>query len=478
MELIGRQREIDFFNRVYLSKKAEFIAVYGRRRVGKTYMIRQLYQDKWCFSHTGLSPMEKEKNGASLLDIQLQNFASSLRQYGSDIDKTPSNWLEAFDELIELLKRHRKKKRCVVFIDELPWLDTERSSFMMAFEHFWNGWASAQPNIMLITCGSSTSWMEDKLINNKGGLYGRVTGEVHLAPFTLSECEQYYRYRGINMPRYDQLQCYMIFGGIPYYMDRLQSGKSLAENVDAAFFEKRAPLRGEFERLFASLFTNMSDYVKVVRLLATRREGFSRSDIALHTGIPYGGGLTKILKSLIASDFIVDYIHYQGSSRDRRYRLVDNFCLFFTKFVDGVSSMSSSFWRDNQLSPKLNAWRGFAFESVCFGHVDKIKAALGIAGVHTVVTPWHSKMLDDGTQVDMVLDRDDRIVNICEIKYSSTQYVITKMYDRKLQEKVQAFLQETGTKKTAVLTMISTYGLKTNEYSGHIQRSLTMDCLF
>lgn len=478
MNIIGRQSVIKRLEQVYLSGKSELVAIFGRRRVGKTFLIRELYQEEWCFYHTGLSPIETENGKFTTLGLQLQGFASSLRQFGATIEKTPDNWLEAFDMLTGLLKMHIRKKRCVVFIDELPWMDTERSGFMTAFEHFWNGWASAQKNIMLIVCGSATSWMEDRLINNKGGLYDRVTCEIHLEPFKLSECEEYYRRKGIVMDRYDQLQCHMIMGGIPFYMDGLQKGNSLAQNIDILFFDKHAQLRNEFERLFASLFTNHEDCIKVVRLLAERREGFTRKEIAEKTGIPYGGGLTKLLQSLKASDFITDYTPYNRSTRQQCYKLVDNFCLFYLKFIENVKNLSPTFWQDNLLSPKLNAWRGFAFENICFEHSDKIKAALGISGVHTEIAPWRSRESSPAHQIDMVIDRADRIVNICEMKYSNAEYTITKAYDQELREKVQAFIEETHSRKTPHLTMVTTYGLKSNEYSNRIQRSLKLDCLF
>lgn len=476
-EIIGRQKEIEKFSNFYHSKKAEFIAVYGRRRIGKTFIVRQLYQNEWCFYHTGLSPMESEQNTGSMKERQLLNFASSLRQFGSNYENVPATWMEAFDQLIDLLRRYRKRKRCVVFIDELPWMDTDRSGFMSAFEHFWNGWASAQPNIMLIVCGSATSWMEDKLINNKGGLYGRITGEIHLAPFTLEECNLYYASRGIKMDYYDQVQCYMIMGGVPFYMDYLQKSNSLAQNIDQIFFDSHAPLRNEFERLFTSLFVNPDTYIKVVKLLAARREGFLRSEIATLANIPYGGGLTKILTILRVNDFIVDYIPYGRSQRERRYRLTDSFCLFYLHFME-KKKQYPTFWQDNLLSPSLNAWRGFSFETVCFCHINKIKEALGITGVHCEIAPCRLKSDNGNHQIDLVIDRADRVVNLCEIKYANSEYVITKKYDMELRSRTQAFMDAYGSRKTVHLTMITTYGLSKNEYTGHIQKSLTIDAFF
>ena len=475
--IIGRKKEQEELRRLHQSDKAEFVVVYGRRRVGKTFLIREFFNDKLDFYHTGLSPLELEGN--KLQEKQLQSFYFSLKRYGADVDSQPANWLEAFEMLIALLEKKGRNKRLTIFIDEMPWMDTPRSGFITALEHFWNGWAAGQSHLMLIVCGSATSWISDKLIQNKGGLYGRTTYEIHLSPFTIGECEAYFKHEHIAMDRYDILQCYMIMGGIPYYLSYLQKGCSLAQNIDRLFFQKDGKLRMEFHRLYASLFTDPETYIKVIRLLGQKREGYTRTEIAKHTGIPYGGGLTKILKSLEVSDFILPYIYYGESSRDTRYKLTDFYTLFYLRFIDKKNNTNPHFWQDNQLSPSLNAWRGFSFEEVCFVHQDKIKQALGIASVHTEISPWRSRQEEtEQAQIDMLIDRADRIINVCEMKFMTNDFTIDRQYDAELRRKLDIFTTTTRCRKSLHPTLVTTYGLKQNEYSGRIQNVVTMDDLF
>lgn len=475
--IVGRKKEQEELNQLYHSGKAEFVVVYGRRRVGKTFLVREFFGNNFGFYHTGLSPLELEGN--KLQEKQLQSFSFSLKRYGAEIDHQPKDWLEAFEMLVHLLERKGKEKRQVIFIDEMPWMDTPRSGFLTAFEHFWNGWAAGQNHLMLIVCGSATSWISDKLIQNKGGLYGRTTYEIHLSPFTLGECEEYFKREHIVMDRYDQLQSYMIMGGIPYYLSYLKKEYSLAQNVDRLFFQKDGKLRQEFDRLFASLFIDPENYIKVVKLLGKRREGYTRAEIAQMTNIPYGGGLTQILKSLEVSDFITPYVYYGRSRRDTYYKLTDFYTLFYLYFLDKKSSTNPNFWQDNLLSPSLNAWRGFSFEEVCFVHCQKIKQALGIASVHTEISSWKSYGREAGNvQIDMLIDRADRVINVCEMKFSTDDFRIDKNYDAELRRKVDVFINETRCRKSLHTTLVTTYGLSKNEYSGKIQNVVTMDDLF
>lgn len=476
-KILGRKREISELNRIYESGKAEFVVIYGRRRVGKTFLIRELYKDKLAFYHTALSPIEL--NNDDLQKKQLISFASSLSKYGQSVDNLPKNWMDAFEMLIELLESKGTEQRQVVFIDELPWMDTSRSGFITAFEHFWNSWGAGRDNLMLIVCGSATSWITDNLINNHGGLYNRTTREIKLNPFSLNECEQYYTTNGLNLDKLSQMEAYMITGGIPYYMSYLEKDKSLAQNIDNLMFRKGAKLSLEFDRLFSSLFTNADEYKKVIILLSEKKEGFTRMEISEKTKLPFGGGLTTILKALEASDFITHYTFYNHSKRNVKYKLIDSFCLFHCYFKIKKSISNESFWQDNYISPALNSWRGFSFEQLCFSHTTQIRKALGIDGVQTEIAPWHSNTPDaDNAQIDMLLIRSDRVINICEMKYSMDEYSIDKEYDAKLRQKLSVFERETKSKCSLQLTLITTYGLANNMYSNRVQRIVTMDDLF
>ncbi|MGM9777123.1 MAG: ATP-binding protein [Prevotella sp.] len=475
-KIIGREREQKELAELYRTDRPIFTVVYGRRRVGKTYLVRQMFEKIFAFCHTGLSPFEL--SAEKIADQQLRAFYGSLVQYGSKLNEIPKTWFDAFDELIRLLRNKQSKDKQVIFIDELPWMDTPRSGFLTAFEHFWNGWGAHQDNLMLIVCGSATSWISDKLINNKGGLYNRVTNEIKLMPFTLGECEAFYKSNGIVMSRYEQLQCYMAIGGIPFYMSLLKRGVSLAQNIDMLFFDRSAKLKQEFARLYGSLFTNSDECEKIIRLLATKRQGYTRKEIAEKTGLPDGGGLSSSLKALEVSDFISSYVKYDHPKRMVFYRLVDSFSMFFLSFVEGNKTSDENFWQANIKSQQLTAWRGFSFETLCFYHIRQIKHALGISGVHTESSPWSSKQKNEGAQIDMLIDRADNIINVCEMKFSEDEYTVTSSYDKQLRHKMTVFREETKCRKTLHLTLVTTFGLYFNEYSGSIQNVLTMDDLF
>ena len=477
MQIIGRKYEIKELEELYHSGKPEFVAIYGRRRIGKTYLVKELFKNRFAFWHTGLSPYDRERK--FLMRDQLQTFYNSLQDYGLIGESCPKSWIEAFRLLEKLLTQKDDGKRMLVFIDELPWMDTARSRFIPAFEHFWNGWAVKHDNIMLIVCGSATTWMTDNVINNKGGLYNRLSKEIRLAPFTLSECEDYFHYKEIVMSRYEMVQAYMVFGGIPHYLSLFDKQFSLPQNIDALLFNRNAKLNNEFERLFGSLFKNAEESIKVVRFLAKRRSGYNRDEILKATEIKDGGGASAILHALEANEFITTYQPF-GQSKLLHYRLCDHFCMFYLQFLDKNQKVEEHFWLNNYLSAKLNAWRGYAFEEVCFSHIPQIKVALGISGISTYESSWIARDANGRplSQMDLIIERADNNVNLCEIKFQSTAFEINKSYDAILRNRLQVLMNTLPPKKTVKLTFITTFGLKRNEYSGQVQSSITIDDLF
>lgn len=476
MEIIGRKEEQRELERIYNDEGSKFVAVYGRRRVGKTFLIKELFKDKFAFWHTGMSPFDHERK--FLLRDQLQAFFYSMQDYGLTGGESPKSWLEAFRMLQKLLERKDDGGRQVIFIDELPWMDTARSRFIPAFEHFWNNWASRRDNIMLIVCGSATSWIEDNIINSKGGLYNRITNEIKLHPFTLSECEEYFQHRNIVMSRYELSQMYMVLGGIPHYLSLVEKGLSMPQNIDKLIFDSNAKLTNEFDRLFGSLFKNPQDHIEVVRHLAKHRSGLTRKEILEACAIKNGGGASTILKGLAESDFITTYYPF-GEKKIEKYRLVDPFCLFFLRFLDRKSNVDPHFWKNNYNSPLLNSWRGYAFEELCFAHIHKIKLALGVAGINTSQSPWVLRVdAKQQMQIDMLITRKDNVVNLCEIKFWKGKFTIDKSYDETLRERVLALSQLLTKRQTVHLTFITTFGITPNEYSGQVQSSITIDDLF
>ena len=475
---IGRKTETEEFMRLYRSKRPEFVAVYGRRRVGKTYLIKNVFKDKMTFYHTGLSPFDDTVS--SKLQDQLKSFYHSLVHYGMEPSAPPKNWYDAFYMLENLLKSLDDTERQVVFIDELPWMDTPRSKFLSAFEHFWNGWGSGLDNLLLIVCGSATSWIEDNLINNHGGLYGRLTYEIKLSPFNLQECEAYFNMENIQLSRYDITQAYMAVGGIPYYLGFFKKGYSLAQNIETLFFTRNAKLKNEFDRLFSSLFSKPMLYKKIVSLLATKHCGFTRDEISKATGIPKGGGLSKMLAALEASDFILRYVPFGHSKRDEHYKLIDSFCLFYMKFLANNEITEPDFWEKNQNSQKLSAWKGIAFEEVCLNHIQQIKNALGVGSVTSKESAWSLRGNDEteGTQIDLLIDRADRVVNLCEMKFYKDEFAVDKAYDAKLRHRTQTLIDNLPRNKVVHLTLVTPFGLAYNEYFGAFQQVVTIDDLF
>ena len=475
--MIGRTREIKDLNRLYNSGRVELVAVYGRRRVGKTFLIDETFSGRITFRHAGLSPSDEDSKG--LLQAQLNHFYNSLNLHGMDPCEKPKNWLDAFLLLEKFLQKIDDGSRQLVFLDELPWLDSPRSGFLRAFEGFWNTWGCHRKNLMVIVCGSANSWVLDKLINNHGGLYGRVTYEIKLAPFTLHECEEFYRDRQVQFSRYDITQSYMIFGGIPYYLGYIDKGESLAQNVDRLFFSRNGVLRNEFDRLFESVFTNPEAIKAIVRLLYVKNSGFTRKEITEKMKITDGGTLSKNLNALLASDFIIKYVPFGFSKREEHYKLVDPFCLFYLHFVQNQTRINEKFWQQNITAQPVVTWRGYAFENVCFTHIDQIKKALEISGIISSSSAWSKKGGDeDGAQIDLLIQRNDNVINMCEIKFTSDDFTVDKNYYRVLLSRPNQIRKHVSPKISILSTLITTFGLKQNEYSSAFTNVVTMDDLF
>ena len=478
--MIGRKKEIDELNTLYQSQKAELVAVYGRPRVGKTYLVDQVFKGKFAFRHAGLSPVEmKDMAGTSPLRKQLKHFYNSLLMQGMKKSRCPADWLDAFLLLEQFLENRDTGERMLVFLDELPWLDTQRSGFITAFEGFWNNWGCHRDNLMVIVCGSATTWILDSLINNQGGLYDRVTYEIKLSPFNLSECEQFFKSEKIKLSRYDIVCAYMAVGGIPYYLQYFKRGLSLPQNVDRLFFSKDAKLKNEYSRLFGSIFNRPEMMKAIVETLSERKLGFTRNEISEKTGFTVGGTLTDALNALVASDFVIKYHPFGLSKKEWYYKLVDPFCLFHIKFAASGDALNGSFWTQNNTSPRITVWRGFAFENVCFNHIEQIKSALGISGISTTQSAWSSRGGDEeGTQIDLIIDRADNVVNMCELKFYSNDFNVENKYYRILLSRQELLGGMISPKKVIHQTLVTTYGLQYSEYSGIFDHVIIMDDLF
>ncbi|MDR0874269.1 MAG: ATP-binding protein [Prevotellaceae bacterium] len=468
--LIGRADERYLLQECYESGKSEFIAIYGRRRVGKTFLIKQCFQKKFAFYFTGANKIPNRR--------QLDNFVNEMNKQAKMSFPKVNSWFDAFSNLQILLENLPAKERKIIFIDELPWLDGKRSHFVSALDYFWNSWASARKDIMLIICGSATSWIIKKIINNRGGLHNRLTRQIALSPFTLKETELFLNAKGIVFDRKQIVECYMILGGIPYYLEQLDKRYSLFQNIDNLFFRKTGFLKNEFSQLYASLFNNYENYVKVIETLSKKRKGLTRKELIDSSGLPNGGYLTQILEELEQCGFIHIYNDFLKKSKEKTYQLVDFYSLFYLNFIKGEKQKDEHYWINQIDNQKHRAWSGYAFEQVCMMHTKQIKQKLGISGVSTTVSSWRSMVSDPAVEIDLLIHRNDRITNICEIKYAKDEFVIDKNTYQNLMHKKAAFIAETKLRDAVHLTMLTTYGVKRNEYWGHIQSEVVMNDLF
>lgn len=470
-KLIGRIAEIEVLEKVKTSNRAEFVAVYGRRRVGKTYLIKQFFQENFAFYLTGMA------NAST--PLQIGNFVSAYRQY-SDLEKNdiPKNWFDAF-ALLRKLVEAKGTELCVVFLDEMPWLDTPRSNFVMALEHFWNSYGSSKENLKLIACGSAASWMIHKLINNHGGLHNRVTKRIHIQPFTLKETEQFLQAKNINFERYQITELYLILGGIPFYLEEIEAGLSVAQNIDALCFSPTGLMKNEYQNLFRSLFKNAESHEAVINILASKAKGLLRDEIITFAKIPNGGSTTKVLEELEHSGFIRKYLPFKGKIRNSLYQITDPFVLFYHQFMKNSKAEGQGVWLSFMDAANYRTWSGYAFENVCLLHIAAIKKALGINGIYSENSAWRSYNKEENAQIDLLIDRKDNVISVCEIKFSNDEFVITKEYAEKLRKKLRVFKTETKTKKSLFLTLISTYGVQKNaHFLGLVQHSLTLEDLF
>lgn len=472
-QLVGRVVEQQLLESYLQSGRSEFIAVYGRRRVGKTFLIRHVIGDKASFTISGMENVTTND--------QLLNFKIALNRYGA-IDHECTNWLEAFDLLIAYLESLPNGNK-IVFIDEMPWMDTPSSRFVSSLEHFWNDWASARNDIKLIVCGSATSWMMDNLINNHGGLHNRVTHQLLLEPFTLGECREYFTRYGFGYSEREIVDCYMVLGGIPYYFSLMNSADSVAQNIDRLFFSPTGELRYEMTNLFRSLFRHSESYVSIVEALSKKSKGLTRSELLEITKLNNNARFTKMLDELEYCRFIRRYQDYGNKSRQTTYQLIDSFVHFYYSIIAKNPYQDEHFWSHSILSPAYHAWSGLAFEILCLNHIRQIKSALGISGIQSQVYSWRASkdmvtMNNKGAQIDLLIDRADNCINVCEIKFAMDKYIISKAYEETLRNKLYLFSQNIGKRKTLRLTMITTYGVLQNQHSHILQNEITMEQLF
>lgn len=470
--LIGRTKEKQLLIDALHEEYSQFIAVYGRRRVGKTFLIREAYDYTFDFQFTGAAKLTARK--------QLVRFRRALKEHGQKDTPELTNWGDAFSELKRLINGLQTGKK-VVFLDELPWMDAPRSGFLSELESFWNGWASARKDIVFVVCGSSTSWMVKKIIKNKGGLHNRLSHRISLKPFPLGLCEQLAQSRGLVLSRKQLLDAYMVFGGVPYYWSLLQKGASVTQEIDRLIFSPDGELNDEFEMLYASLFKKPEPYIRVIELLARKKMGMTRMELLAAGGFEDNGSFSDILKDLEWCGFIRSYSMMGYKKKSDLFQLIDHYTLFYYEYIDG-QRQGANYWKSMLGTPKYNTWCGLAFERTCLWHIDQIKKQLGISGILTNEYAWRCSGDENknlrGVQIDLLIDRSDGIIDICEMKYSQEPYVISADYGRELQRKRDVLAKVTGTESAVHTIMVTTEGVAHNEEWGEIQAEVNLDNLF
>jgi hypothetical protein len=470
--IIGREQEIKKLSAAVDRVRPEFIALYGRRRVGKTFLINQMFRNQFAFKMTGVIE--------GTLKDQFTAFVDAMNDYGFDVPEQPKDWMQAFIMLKNALKKKvNNGEQCIVFIDELPAMDAEGSNVAGAVGYFWNSWASQYDNFVFIICGSATSWMITNVIDSKGGLHDRITVEMPIHPFTLKETEQYLEYQHFLWNRQMVLQAYMIFGGIPYYLSLLDKEESLVQNVDRLFFSQDIQMRREFRRLFNTLYKNPEKYIDIIKALNKSRKGLTREEIASELKCSNNGHLGKQLEDLVCCDLIRKNIvrEKEIKRKDAIYQLCDFFSLFYLTFIERAE-VEQQYWSHHINTPEVNSWMGLTYERICMAHIQQIKHSLHLDTISTLSYSWRSKTSTPAAQIDIIIERADKIINICEVKYCQGEYNLDKDEYERIKKRKNAFIQETGLRHVPWLTMITTEGVARGKYSEMIQTQVTLDDLF
>jgi uncharacterized protein len=471
ISVIGRDFEIQKMKGFLTNPESELVAMIGRRRVGKTFLIKKVYQNEMVFHITGMKDVTRS--------LQLDNFVEARNNFFPESSSfaKPNNWIKAFAQIIQLMGKPKKKKR-VLFFDEFPWLASNSNEFLKVFDNFWNSWAIDQ-NLIVVICGSSASWMITNIINNTGGLHNRITQNIHLYPFTLCETEKYFLAKNINIPKQNLIALYMATGGIPYYLKEIQKGDTTVQSINKMYFGKKASLKNEFDNLYKALFSNYEKHILVIRALASRWMGLTRTEIVEHTNLETGGAISAILNELETSGFIQSIRPFGKQQRGTLYRLTDEYSLFYIHFIEPNQHIEN-YWIKKYNTPTVKTWQGYAFENICLKHIDGIKLALGISGILTSESSFYKRKDADaaGCQIDLLIDRADNAINICEMKFYEGAYTLTEENVKALQQKRNIFQEKTKTKKQLFLTLVAADGITDNKYNMLIDKHLDASALF
>lgn len=467
--IVGRKKEQEILEKAWKSKDPELVAIYGRRRVGKTFLIREFFRSQEAYFEL------MGKKDAFLAD-QLKNFSESFARAFclQEPLQQPKSWREAFALLTSEMQKKPSRKQ-LLFFDELPWLASMKSQFMQALDYFWNTHWSRMPCVKVIVCGSAAGWMLERLIHAKGGLHNRITRIIQLSPFNLQETKAYLSSRKVRLSDKHLLDIYMVMGGIPYYLNGIEASKSVEQNIQETCFTANGLLFTEFQRLFQSLFDSAQIHMRIMREIVRKREGISREDLLSRLGATSGGRFNIRLNELEAAGFIRGFVPYRNKKKEQHFRIVDEYSAFYLTWIDPIAEKGfpqTNYWQACLHGPKWTSWAGYAFECVCLKHLPQILYALGLNSIPSEVGNWRfipkPRSKEQGAQIDLLFDRHDDALTLCEIKYSAGKYSIDKTYAKELHRKVDTFQEKTKTSKQLFLALITTHGLKKGLWNGDL----------
>lgn len=467
-KIIARKKEQERLNAAFQSEKAEFIAVYGRRRVGKTFLIKEFFSNKECllFHSTGI------KKGKTT--EQLKRFAKNLGEafYNNAPVAVEKNWLDAFEQLTQAINQQNSNQKCILFFDELPWLATHKSGLLQALDYYWNRYWVSDPRIKLIICGSSASWIIRKILKDRGGLHNRVTEKMRLMPFTLSETNEFLNANNIKLDIRQTYKLYRCIGGIPFYLNYIRRGISIENLIETLFFERDGKLLEEFDELFDSLFSDSETYKELIELIASKQSGILRTQIASSIKLSHPGNqLTERLSNLENAGFIQGYLPLDANKKGYLYKLTDEFCYFYLKWVKPISKQIqtnavSDYWRNMMDSPAYYNWAGYTFENYCIKNLFTLKKLVS-ANPASFASPWQRRpnsTNDTGAQIDLLIE-DNETAYIFEFKHTQTPFSIDKSYARSLENKIEVYRKNRGKDKQILLILVTANGLAENSYS-------------
>ncbi len=450
-KVVGRKEEQLILSKVLWNQEAQLVAVYGRRRIGKTFLIKSFFADK--IKSINLIGSKRLKNK----DL-LSHFRDSIVTAGLVNTElpTPNNWNDAFKLLRLVLETN--SDQILIFIDEVPWFERPKSNFIGEFEHFWNSYATNRENLKIILCGSATSWMLKKLIYNKEGLHNRFTARINLKPFSIQEANEFLLSKSIKLTSKNLLELYLSIGGIAEYLKWIDKANSSAVIINDLCFKTSGNLFEEYESLVPALFSDPEKYNRLILALTKKTQGSTFKELEQLSGVAKGTTLARMLTELELNSFVTAYTPYSWGNV-KLYRLTDPYLIFYHKWIQSIKKQGvpvpENYWMQTFNSQSFRIWTGYSYETFCFTHISDILKQIGISGMRVKPSIWRSKLSKQGAQIDLVLERADHIINLCEIKFHTQPIVLDDKLENELMRKVSIFQEETKSKTEIVPLLIS-----------------------